>query len=168
MPATLSIAPTVCGFPDGGTIRELSGERRESSASQTGRDLETSITFGQKRIDLMLRLLDACHEASADVEAEPVLAQTYLHAEAFLGVIPPRVPMPDVLVHPDGEIAFEWHLAKDRVLTVSVGPTASVAFAALLGASTVYGRESFAGLIPDQVAHLLGRLFPSQTSGIPR
>lgn len=169
MPATFSVA-SAGPLSRGETVHGLSDNDRQLGVPQTqeAQYAETSITFGQRQVDLMVRLLEACHEASSDPETDPVLADTFELSEAFLRVIPPRVPLPDVMVHPDGEIAFEWHLARDRVLTVSAGPAGSVAFAALLGASTAYGRESFAGVIPDQVAHLLGRLFPTQTPRVLR
>jgi len=144
-----------------GTIRGFSGDA-DFIVPQRDEEHETSITLGQRQVDAMVRLLDACHEASEDPETDPVQPVTFGHAEAFLGAIPPRIPLPDIMVHPDGEIAFEWHVARDRVLTVSVGSSACVAFASLHGASTVYGREPFTGFIPDQVAYLLGRLYPTQ------
>jgi hypothetical protein len=123
--------------------------------------VDTSVTFGWRAADVIVRLIEACAEASEDEETEPVRPDTFNRAEEFAKCLPPRLPIPDVFVHPDGEIAFEWHLAKDRVLTVSVGPDQMVAFAALIGASSVYGRERFDGFIPDQVAHLLDRVVKS-------
>jgi hypothetical protein len=167
MPATLPIGPSHISS-DQGTTHGLSDEAQALSDFKSATQIETSITFGQRQVDLLMRLLDACNEASSDDETDPVSVSTYKRAEEFLNVIPPIVPLPDVMVHPDGEIAFEWHVGQSRVLTVSVGPIESIAFAALLGTSTVYGRESFTGFLPDQIAHLLGRLFPSQARHVSR
>jgi hypothetical protein len=129
--------------------------------------VETSLTFGRRQ-DIVASLIDAVHEASSDVETDPVLLETFRQAAAFARNIPSGTPLPDVMVHPDGEVAFEWYRAKDRVLTVSVGPSTVITYALLLVASTVYGREPFTGVFPGQIAYLLARLYPTPTRYIAR
>jgi hypothetical protein len=158
MPATLSVEPEVA-LRQRLALHGLSEDAAVLERMPAGETIETSITLGQRQIDLLTRLLDACNEADGDMETERVKVDTYWNAEAFVMALPPGVPLPDLMVHPDGEIAAEWYLARDRVLTISIGPQRSVAFAALIGANKIYGQESFGGLVPDEITHLLDRLF---------
>lgn len=157
MPAIVSItpgdhsAPTANGVSAKAHTLEVIGNRRR----------ETSITFGERSVDSVMRLLNACSETESE-GARPISAESYRVAEAFLCALPSRIPLPEVMVHPDGEVAFEWHVTKRRVLTVSVASDGSLAFAALFGVNTTYGRELFTGSIPEPVAYCLARLFPLQ------
>src|SRR5882672_2211276 len=126
MPATLSVRP----FERHGGTPTLVGR---ADRPLEGFGCETSITFGERSVDSVMRLLDACTEASRDESIDPVSPEGYQIAEAFLRALSPRIPLPDVLVHPDGEIAFEWHRGKRHVLTVSVASDGSLAFAGLFG-----------------------------------
>ena len=121
---------------------------------------ETSITFGQRIIDAYLRLLDACADAAKDEATEPVAATAYTTAEVILAALPPGIPLPEISVHSDGEIALEWHETKRRVLTLSIGDEGSLAFAGLFETSTIYGTEVFDGSIPSPIEGFLARLYP--------
>lgn len=160
MPATVSVrasesgasTPTANGI--GAIAQNLEG------MGQNRR--ETSITFGERSVESLMLLLEACGDAGNDQTTDPISLESYRVAESFLQALPPDVPLPEVMVHPDGEIAFEWHRGKRNVLTVSIGSDGSLAFAALFGVNTIYGRELFAGSIPEAIAHCLARLFPLQ------
>jgi hypothetical protein len=161
MPATVSVT----AFDRGPSTLTGNGITVQAHTFETidQRHRETSITFGQRSVEAVLLLLEACNQAAEDDTIEPVAPESYNTAEAFLAALPPRLPLPEITVHPDGEIAFEWHLGKRRVLTVSCSSNGSLAFAGLFGADTVYGRELFSDAVPDAIAHCLARLFPVQT-----
>jgi hypothetical protein len=109
------------------------------------------------------RLLSAL--GSADAEGTAVPRETFAAALDFLWALPSDVPLPEIVVAPDGEIGFDWNDGPRRVLSVAVGNRGSLGYAALLGFEPVHGRVPFAGAVPRTVAHILGRLFPSPMRG---
>lgn len=123
-----------------------------------------SITLNRRLEEGFLRLLEACAEAGNDPETDPTTGDGYRAAEAVLAALPENVPLPDILVHPDGEIVFEWHRDKNHVVTVSASADGSLAYAGLFGANTTYGREVFSGSLPAPIASSLARLYQTQAS----
>jgi hypothetical protein len=164
MPATVSIrdlgeglnTPTANGVSWNARRLERFGYGRRTARR------DTSITIGDRAVEGLVRLLDVCNQASNDDTTEPIDLHGYHLAEAFLTALPAHIPLPEVLVHPDGEIAFEWHRDPRRVVTVSVSADGTLPFAGLFGDSTTYGRERFSGTVPDAIAHCLDRLFAPQ------
>ena len=88
----------------------------------------TSITLDRRLEEGFLRLWEVCAEAGNDPETDSITPDGYRAAEALLAALPENVPLPDILVHPDGEIAFEWHRNKNHVVTVSASADGSLAY----------------------------------------
>jgi len=156
MPATLHVSYTD-SVPF--TAHGLSADSRLVEANDSSPDPSITGQRGQRHFEGLVRLFEACAEANEDGDSEPVTEAVYLAAENFARALPTAYPLPDILIHPDGEVAFEWQRDKRRVLTVSVGGPGSVSFAGLCGESSVYGREPFSRVLPGQIAYLLARLF---------
>lgn len=134
-------------------------------------DEDHSIALGDRYRTLRSELVSACQEASArdwdGYSSMPVLPGAYERALAFVESLPSSVGPPEVSVHPDGEIAFEWQLGRDRVLTVTVGSTNLLRYALLDGVNTQYGREAFVRGLPSAILASLGRLFAAPRA-LPR
>lgn len=82
-------------------------------------------------------------------------------ALGFLWLLPANVPTPEMVIEPDGEVAFDWDEGRGRVLSISVSDVGTIGYAGLIGLEPVYGRAPFAGAIPETVLYLLTRLYPS-------
>ena len=84
--------------------------------------------------------------------ARPVHLDTIRVAQKFADRLP-RIDPPDVSATPHGEIDFDWCVARDQMLTVSVGPPPDheIAFAGLFGETRIRGREPWAGKVPHFV-----------------
>lgn len=80
------------------------------------------------------------------------------HALRLAQAWPTEWPTPDVVVEPDGDIAFDWNLAPRRVLTVAVGTDGRAGFSALIGHEPVFGKVLLTGGVPKDVAYLMGKL----------
>lgn len=91
--------------------------------------------------------------------ARSIDQRTYLQAERFLGALPTTIPVPEVSVDPDGEVAISWNMESNWVFSVSIGPTGRVSYAGLFGTSKAYGTEWFLNEIPEAVLDNLIRLF---------
>lgn len=112
------------------------------------------------------RIWDVAQEASAadwdGYNGLPVTEATREQALAFLSALPSTLPAPDVSVHPDGELAFEWYLGPRRLLTISVNEAGRLSFAALAGQTRLYGSEHLLDALPEPITIALRRLFSAR------
>ena len=69
-----------------------------------------------------------------DWDGEGALAlapETVAIAQKLIDEFPPLVGKPDVAATPHGEVDFDWVIARNVMLTISVGPSKEIAFAGL-------------------------------------
>lgn len=76
----------------------------------------------------------------------------------FLNTLPSAVPAPDVGVDPDGDISFDWSVARDRQLTVSLSPDGTLSYAGIFGAAARHGKEEFEDAVPQELVEAIRRL----------
>lgn len=114
-------------------------ERSPSRYLSWGRDLETQI-------------VEKAREASVenwDGEGSlPVRPETEAAARRLVRLLPISDLRPTVSVDRDGELEFEWFVARDRVLSLSVGPFGSLTFACLDRVNRQTGRFTFSDRLP--------------------
>ena len=65
--------------------------------------------------------------------ANPVSQRTKENAERFVEFLPPDLPAPDPIPLANGHIGMTWDFGPGRVLTISIGESASAAYAGILG-----------------------------------
>lgn len=130
-------------------------------------DFWLSAALSAKYVEAHQALVSACEEASREnwdgYGARPFALQASAAADRFLRALPTTAPSPEISVDPDGEIAFEWYLGPRRVLSVSVGSTNQLTYAALLGPNIVHGTETFVDELPPSIVANLSRLLSSDT-----
>jgi len=92
--------------------------------------------------------------------ALPVSQTTLEMARFFLDLFPATLEKPDVSVHPDGELAFEWYYGPRRLLTVAVSEFGRLSYAAMFGNKEAqkHGTEYMLGKVPDEISSALRRL----------
>ena len=90
--------------------------------------------------------------------AKPIDDAAYAYAQSFIRSLPTTTPTPDVGVDPDGEVSIDWTFGPRRILSVSVGPSGRLVYAALVGANRVRGTEWFRDAAPDPILDVLSRL----------
>lgn len=112
------------------------------------------ITKGPESV--MNELLDAIAKAAED--GIPVTPEAYERAFCLLSALPPKFPRPQIVVESDGEIGLDWDHGPRRFLSVSVGDSAMLGYAALVGPEPTHGRVAFAGAFPPQLTFLLRRI----------
>jgi hypothetical protein len=113
------------------------------------------------------RIRDVAREASAPdwdgYNGLPVTEATLEQAFALLSALPSTLPAPDVSVHPDGELAFEWYFGPRRLVTISVNEAGRLSFAALAGHTRLYGSEHLLDALPESITLALRKLFAART-----
>jgi len=100
-----------------------------------------------------------CHLPDWDgYGAEAVTAEAFEAAQRFAAALPAGLPMPSVGADPDGCFTFVWRSGKSKTLLVSVSPKFRIDFAAVFGASRVFGNEAFFDKFPPELKGVLSRV----------
>ena len=125
--------------------------------------VSSSLALGKLRAEVGSKLDRVWADAAVDnwdgYGAKALSPAAYEHAWAFLQALPTTAPIPDVVPESDGEIAFEWDCGAWRILSVSIGPTGLLSYAALYGkTSKQHGTEKFVDRLPGVIAGCLDRL----------
>jgi hypothetical protein len=92
-----------------------------------------------------------------------VFADTARTAIALIESLPAGTTPPEVVIEQDGEIGFDWQESRRRVLSLTIGPSGMIGYAALVGSEPIYGKAPFGGHLPETVAHLLRRVLSAES-----
>lgn len=101
---------------------------------------------------------DALEENRDGYGAKPVDPDSFLMAVRLFHSLPRMLPLPDVSVDPDGEVAFEWYVEPRRSFSVSVGADGVLTYAGLFGSAKVHGTEHLVDELPETIRWNLHRL----------
>ena len=131
--------------------------------SEVQRRLLASFSIGNPKRDALEALDDtfeeSCQPGWDGYSGAAVPWETYLRAKEFLHRFPTSLRTPEVSVDPDGEISFEWYVAPNRVLLVSVGSDGDLTYAGVFGASgKKHGTEAFYDEIPKEILESVKRI----------
>ncbi len=83
-------------------------------------------------------------------------------AQQLIDGFPGYIARPDVAATPHGEVDFDWVIAQDVMVTVSVGPSGEIAFSGMFRGARLNGSESWTGKLPQFVRCCFERLRSSQ------
>lgn len=124
---------------------------------------DTSWSSSTETGSLITAVVKAASAASAvnwDGEGGlPVQQRTILNAIALLGALSHDVALPSLEPHPDGEMGFEWYIDRNRVMTLSIGASGMISYAASIGVERIRGREFLRGALPESIAVALAKVF---------
>lgn len=139
-----------------------SDARKLDDLTRDALDVTPSQSMGERQ-RTSLEALQAALEESSSTEwrnqgGQPVAASTLRYALELLRALPTGIALPDILPHPDGELAFEWFRSPRSVLTVSISPSGRLSYAGLFGENKSHGAEYFAEELPEAIALNLRRL----------
>src|SRR5512142_1956289 len=120
---------------EGRPMRE-SGDNRSSPAAGAK----------EEALARLRALADECGVPGWDAGgARPLHPQAVDRAERLVGVLPEDVPLPEFAPEPDGAVALDWIRTRDRMLSVSVSASGTLAYAWLDGADRGHGIVGFDG-----------------------
>jgi len=129
---------------------------------------DQSVTIGWHYRQIAEKLFMTAAESRVDdwdsYGARPVDAKSLLNAMWFAHLLPMTVPIPEIYVDPDGEIAFEWWLSPRRIFSVTVRRNNELAYAGLFGVNKVYGVEHIDDELPETILDEIYRVFSEQTT----
>jgi hypothetical protein len=90
--------------------------------------------------------------------ARPIDTGAYEMAKRFLCTLPTMTPTPAIGVDPDGEVSMDWTFSRTKLLSISVGATGRVSYAARIGVDKVRGTEWIVDAVPTAVLDVLSRV----------
>ena len=90
--------------------------------------------------------------------ATPANPRSAAWAEKVVAAFPPGLGVPHFAFDADGEAILEWNVARDRVLSVSVGVDGELRYAAGISGFKRTGIEIFADALPVGLAETACRL----------
>ncbi|MEX2152401.1 MAG: hypothetical protein WD825_03630 [Gemmatimonadaceae bacterium] len=147
---------TVSRTTDRGISSEADELRRLISSAL---EFRGNITIGERHRVALQMLREAYEFARYDgwdgARSIGVEASTVEYAKEFLSFLPLDVPVPDVSVDADGEVAFEWYRSSREVFSVSVGRDGTLTYAGLFGRNRRHGSEQPSETIPPSIAFFL-------------
>jgi hypothetical protein len=136
----------------------VSSEARlvHKAAYEVVKSAERSHALFGKKASALARLTELafeCAEAGWDgADALPWEPAALALAQQLVRCLPDDIPMPEFAIDPDGSIALDWILARDRLFSLSTGRNNRLAFAWLDGTDKGHGAARFDGrMVPRRV-----------------
>ena len=119
--------------------------------------------FGEKEREAVKDEIDALLQCSGeenwdDDGALPLDRNTVEVAKDVVDEFPSHIMPPDVAVTPHGELDFDWVVAREVMLTISIGPLKEVAFSGLFPGTRLKGRQMWSGALPAFVEYCFEQL----------
>ena len=145
-----TLSPRLFGYPGDSAIGEDAQLLREAAREPLVSD---NSVFFQDAVRPARCVVRAAQEAAEVGQVLP--ASTVFQALTLLDALPAWVPAPEITLESDGQIGFDWHLERDRMLSLNVGATGLLGYAAVIGLESSYGRIPFAESLPERVQTLL-------------
>lgn len=90
--------------------------------------------------------------------ARPADPNAFIHAVRLLDDLPLDMPLPEVGVDADGDVAFEWDEGPRRIFSLRVSRDGTLHYAGLVGHSTFHGSEALRQGLPRMVSMGIDRV----------
>lgn len=145
-------------------------EAESVSGLKTNFDSECGFPAVDKTIDWSkdaLKSLNNLYEEFSEDDydgdgAVGVSQESFFEASKLLMMIPPSIPMPELIPEPDGGIGFEWYKDKGFIFIISVIGKNVISYAGLFGKnSETHGKEPLSDILPKPIIDSLRRLYNS-------
>lgn len=129
-------------------------------------DVDTVMSVGWSRSEAMrdlMRIREECSLPGWDGFGAAALdLDSWARAVRLILDLPIDLPVPEVSIDPDGEIAFDWNLGQRRALSASVGGEGRFTYATIAGAAEASGNEYYASGFPSTLLEGLRRILPAE------
>jgi hypothetical protein len=92
-------------------------------------------------------------------DALPVPHEALSNARKLVNSLPRDLPAPSAGAEPDGQLTLEWYRNPRCTLSVSVGHSNELHFAALFGNDSICGTASFVDQMPASIVQLIRQVY---------
>jgi hypothetical protein len=114
---------------------------------------------GERYFSVLYELIDLFEDANSGDEASVVDPRAFANARDLLEALPHGYTPPEVAVDPDGEVAFDWLRPDRTMVSISIGPSRDLSYAANLRDGTAHGVIRFGVGFPPRLVQLLRGLY---------
>ena len=114
---------------------------------------------GERYFSALFELLELFAEAKAEEDNEPVDVRIFSRARDLLDRLPHGFAIPEVGLDPDGEIALDWMREDRTMVSLSVGASGALSYAARLRDRTAHGIIELDDGFPAALTELLRNLY---------
>ncbi len=112
----------------------------------------------QQRGEAIASVVDAFAASHRAEDQEPVSEATCNEVIGFLRTLPPTIPIPEVVLEPDGGLGLEWYLSKYHSFVLSFSGKSVMTYAGLFGRGrTAYGTEFLSEGVPSSITYNIRR-----------
>lgn len=136
-----AVGPNVAAIWAGATPSIAAEERRRAAI----RSLQSALSGAQE-------------DGWDGYQAKPADPDAFIYAVQLLDELPTAVPLPDVAVDSDGDIALEWDRGPRKLLSLRVSRDGTIYYAGLLGYATFHGSEQLREGIPSAISKGIERV----------
>lgn len=133
-------------------------EQTERSLNEHQRDIITNSR--QPALEAAFSAWQSSQFYDSDGEAtQPVSHATFRASCRLIESLPLGFPSPTVTAEPDGHLNLEWYKNPRRILSVSISPTGTLHWAALIGSEDPRGSCRFLDELPQTILYWIGRVY---------
>ncbi len=129
----------------------------------------TGAYFDFKKTLLFKQLSNAISEAAigdwGDHHGHSVDPSSLAYALQFINYLKASVPIPEIAIDSDGDVALEWGSGPRNNLSVRIGRGGMISFSALQGYEPIFGTAYFVDEIPENVSYSMRRTFNAFPNG---
>ena len=116
-----------------------------------------------KRKEAIDSVMDAYAESRQAGDVAPISELTCKETIAFLRKLPSTLPIPEVLIEPDGALALEWFVSNYCSFLIGFSGKGLITYAGLFGrGQKTYGTELISEAIPSSVVENIRRVLSSR------
>jgi hypothetical protein len=113
----------------------------------------------QGRKEAIASVMDAYAESRQDGEVSPISEVTCRETIDFLRKLPSSIPIPEVVVEPNGDLALEWFVSNYYSFLVGFSGRSIVTYSGLFGrGQKTYGTEFVTEAIPPVIIENVQRV----------
>lgn len=153
---------TIWNFEQSTGVSQYAQQISKSLESIRNDVKEDNVSFGFSVKEALSDLNEVALDASIDnwdgYGAKEIEKESYFGAKKFINSLPLGVEMPEISVHPDGEVAFDWYVKKGFMLSVSISSDDELAYAYRFGLRKNYGKEYYGDAIPETILEKIKEL----------
>ena len=117
----------------------------------------------QKKKEAIRAVIDAyarSRQAEISEDATPISEATCKEAIDFLRRLPSSLPIPEVVIEPDGDLGLEWYVSNYCSFVVGFSGKGIISYAGLFGRGRKsYGTEFVSESIPRVIVENIRRVF---------
>jgi hypothetical protein len=139
--------------------RSFSDEARALRSRITADSGTPSLASAERKRNALKALQSALSDPEgADADGGRASVGAFTYAVRLLDHLPSTVPLPEIAVDADGDIAFEWDQGPRRLFSLRVSRDGTIYYAGLDHYATFHGSEEFCEGVPNAISEGISRI----------